>query len=97
MSKSADAQIRHSEIIWKVVDARCAQLSDAVLAARTPFLLALAWSFAMGWQFYVGNFGYVSQLRDMNIGRLENIYSMDEDQVANACLYADAQRYMAGH
>jgi hypothetical protein len=48
------------EIVWKIVDAQCAQLADAVKAARIPFLLALSWAFLWGWSLYSSQYGYLA-------------------------------------
>lgn len=49
---------RTRETLWRLVDARCTQLTDAVAAARIPFLLALTWSFVWIAALYFAGFGY---------------------------------------
>lgn len=50
---------RNPETLWRLVDARCKQLADAVAAARIPFLLALTWAFVWGWALYSAEHGYM--------------------------------------
>src|SRR5262245_25428102 len=49
---------RTRETLWRLVDARCTQLTDAVAAARIPFLLGLTWSFVWIAAIYFAGFGY---------------------------------------
>lgn len=57
------------ETVWKLVESRCRQLSDAVAAARIPFLLALSWSFIWFWSIYAAGFSYISAQHE----RLESL------------------------
>jgi hypothetical protein len=49
---------RTRETMWHLVRARCTQLTDAVAAARIPFLVALTWSFVWISALYFTGFGY---------------------------------------
>jgi hypothetical protein len=53
---------REPATLWKLVDARCAQLADAVAAARTSFLVALTWSFIWAWAIYSVDLGYLRKV-----------------------------------
>ena len=55
---------REPDTLWKLVDARCAQLADAVANARIPFLIALTWSFIWAWAIYSVDVGYLRWARD---------------------------------
>jgi hypothetical protein len=55
---------RRPETLWKLVDARCAQLADSVSGARIAFLVALSWSFIWAWSLYSVDLGYLVGLRD---------------------------------
>jgi hypothetical protein len=48
------------DTLWKLVDARCRQLTDAVAATRTPFIVALTWSFIWAWALYSNEFSYLN-------------------------------------
>lgn len=50
---------RKPETIWKLIDVQCSQLSDAVAAARVPFLLSLLWAFIWAWTLYSAQYGYI--------------------------------------
>ncbi len=52
--------LRRPETMWRLVEARCSQLADAVAAARLPFLLGLTWTFVWGWGLYGAEFGYMN-------------------------------------
>jgi hypothetical protein len=52
--------VRDPKTIWKLIDAQCQQLSDAVAAARVPFLLSLLWAFIWAWSLYSAEFGYLA-------------------------------------
>jgi hypothetical protein len=52
------ADKRTRETLWRLVNARCTQLTDAVAAARIPFLLALTWAFVWIAALYFAEFGY---------------------------------------
>jgi hypothetical protein len=43
-----------------MIDAQCAQLTDAVSAAKIPFLLTLLWAFIWAWSLYSAEFGYLT-------------------------------------
>jgi hypothetical protein len=51
------------ETLWRLIDARCRQLSDVVSAARIPFLIALTWSLIWTWALYTTDQGYVDTYR----------------------------------
>jgi hypothetical protein len=55
---------RERDTIWKLVEAKCAQLSDSVSSARVPFLLALTWAFIWAWALYSVDLGYLSTFRN---------------------------------
>jgi hypothetical protein len=55
---------RRPETLWKLVEARCAQLADSVSGARIAFLIALSWSFIWAWSLYSADLGYLIGLRD---------------------------------
>lgn len=55
------------DTLWKLIEARCNQLSDAIKTARVPFLLALTWAFLWGWTLYDTEFGYLQTY----VGRIE--------------------------
>lgn len=48
-----------NESRWKLINARCVQLTDSISNARTPFLLALVWSFIWAWALYNGDYSYL--------------------------------------
>jgi hypothetical protein len=50
---------RQPATLWKMVDAQCTQLADAVSVARIPFLLSLLWAFIWAWSLYSAEFGYL--------------------------------------
>jgi hypothetical protein len=50
---------RKPATVWKLVEAQCNQLTDAVAGARTPFLLSLVWAFIWAWALYSSEFGYL--------------------------------------
>lgn len=54
-----DPSRHHPDTRWKLVDARCRQPSDAVAATRTPFLVALTWSFIWAWALYSQEYSYL--------------------------------------
>ncbi|MBI4273766.1 MAG: hypothetical protein HY659_03575 [Rhizobiales bacterium] len=53
---------REPATLWKLVDARCLQLADAVASARTAFLVALTWSFVWAWALYSVDLGYLRKV-----------------------------------
>lgn len=55
---------RRPETLWKLVEARCAQLADAVHSARVSFLVALTWGFIWAWALYSAGWGYLKNIRD---------------------------------
>lgn len=44
-SRVLPAKPRQSATLWRLVDVKCAQIAEAITAARLPFLLSLTWSF----------------------------------------------------
>jgi hypothetical protein len=53
----------YRETIWKLLDARCKQLSDVIGATRVPFLLALSWALLWFWALYTTDQGYLKLYR----------------------------------
>ncbi|MEZ5357962.1 MAG: hypothetical protein R3F48_03965 [Candidatus Zixiibacteriota bacterium] len=52
----------HAKTIWKLVDAKCYQLKEAVSAARIPFVLTLIWAFVWFAAIYNHEFSYTTEL-----------------------------------
>lgn len=65
------APARRPETVWRLLDARCEQLADAITAARLPFLLALTWSFIWAWGLYVNEYGYIGIYKERYEGLAE--------------------------
>jgi len=59
MARKPASRKPRDEISWKIVEAQCVQLTDAVKSARIPFLLALLWAFLWSWSLYSFDFGYL--------------------------------------
>ena len=55
--EATGAKPREPKTLWRLVEARCDQITDAISAARLPFLLGLTWSFIWISALYVGEFG----------------------------------------
>jgi hypothetical protein len=51
---------RQPETLWKLTDAKCAQLKDAIRGAQYPFFLALLWGFVWMVALYNHELGYTN-------------------------------------
>jgi hypothetical protein len=78
-----------------MVDAQCTQLTDAVAAARIPFLLALLWAFIWTWSLYSSEFGYLATFYR---GRLDSsLLYKDQTGTSGALQFQiDCNRVMLG-
>ncbi|MGL3107542.1 hypothetical protein [Bradyrhizobium sp. BR 1432] len=57
---TAASERMRNETLWKLTDARCAQLTDSISNARAPFFLGLAWAFLWAWALYNVDVGYLN-------------------------------------
>ena len=63
-TQSSPPSEREPETIWRLVDAKCEQISDAISATRIPFGLALTWSAIWLSAIYISQYSYISEHRD---------------------------------
>jgi hypothetical protein len=47
------------ETVWRLVEAHCKQITDALSAARVPLVLGLTWAFIWAWSLYAMDLGYI--------------------------------------
>lgn len=81
-SSSSQARSPGDDIIlWKLVDAKCEQLKDAVRGARLAFLAVLLWSFIWFSALYNHEFGYGVVL----LGRYETALAAASNPRSQAC------------
>ena len=60
MANNASRDLKHRpETVWRLVEAHCKQITDALAAARVPLMLSLTWSFIWAWSLYSVSFGYI--------------------------------------
>lgn len=56
------SNLKHQpDTVWRLVEAHCKQITDALTAARVPFVLALTWAFVWAWAIYTVEWGYVHE------------------------------------
>ena len=55
---------RQPQTIWRLVDAKCDQISDAVSAVRLPFVFALTLSIIWLSALYISEYGYTQYVRE---------------------------------
>jgi hypothetical protein len=59
-NSNAKGELKHRpETVWRLVEAHCKQITDALAAARLPLVLGLTWSFVWAWSLYAAGLGYV--------------------------------------
>jgi hypothetical protein len=68
---------RQPETLWRLVDARCVQLADAVSGARTAVFVALTWSLVWAWALYTVDLGYLPTIFLKNARAMHALSSMD--------------------
>jgi hypothetical protein len=73
---AAGAKPREPKTLWRLVEARCNQITDAISAARLPFLLGLTWSFIWVSALYVSEFSYTKDFRS----RLLNLNTLAQTE-----------------
>lgn len=56
--------VRNPDTLWRLADAKCAQLKDATTGARMAFLIALLWGFIWFTAIYNHDHGYTNQVLD---------------------------------
>ena len=54
---------REPQTLWKMVEAKCSQISDATTTVRLSLFLALTWSFLWLAALYVSELGYTQVYR----------------------------------
>ncbi len=90
---------RRPETLWRMVDGQCNQLTDAVSASRTPFLLALLWAFIWSWSLYAQELGYVATFyrHRLDESLSYSAYSGQDARSSNAMQFRlDCNRVTAG-
>jgi hypothetical protein len=81
--------------IWKMVDAQCTQLTDAVAAAKIPFLITLLWAFIWAWSLYSSEFGYLTTFYRTRLD--SSLLYKDETATSGALQFMiDCKRVTAG-
>lgn len=84
--KGKPEQVFHPDTLWKLVDAKCSEIKDAISSARIPMLLMLLWGFIWFVTLYNHEIGYTKVL----IERYQSAISELEPDSSNACEILDS-------